>query len=77
MEVLFTEQFEQAYERLTTAEKRSVRKALTLLGANSKHPSLRVRKMQGGRDIWEARVSMRLRVTFEMDGETIFMRNVS
>lgn len=76
MEILFTEQFERAYEKLTIAEKRSIRKAITLLGANPKHPGLRVKKMQGGRDIWEARPSKGLRVTFEMDGEIIFMRNV-
>ncbi len=76
MEILFTEQFEQAYEKLTKAEKRSVRKALTLLGDNSKHPSLRVKKMEGRKNIWEARPSKRLRMTFEMVGEIIVMRNV-
>ncbi len=76
MGVLFTEQFEQAYEKLTKAEKRSVRKALTLLGDNSKHPSLRVKKMEGRKNIWEARPSKRLRMTFEMAGEIILMRNV-
>ncbi len=76
MEVLFTEQFEQAYEKLTKAEKRSVRKALTLLGDTPKHPGLRVKKMEGRKNIWEARTSKRLRMTFEMIGETIFMRNV-
>ena len=76
MEVLFTEQFEQAYEKLTNAEKRSVRKALTLLGDSPKHPGLRVRKMEGRKNTWEARPSRRLRMTFEMTGETISMRNV-
>ena len=76
MELLFTEQFEQAYDKLTKAEKRGVRKALTLLGDNPKHPSLRVRKMGGRKNIWEARPSKRLRMTFEMAGEIIFMRNV-
>ena len=76
MEILFTEQFEQAYEKLTKTEKRGVRKALTLLGDNPKHPSLRVKKMEGTRNTWEARPSKRLRMTFEMAGETIFMRNV-
>ena len=76
MEDLFTEQFEQAYEKLTSAEKRGVRKTLTLLGDNLKHPSLRVRKMEGRKNIWEARPSKRLRVTFEMTGEIIVMRNV-
>ena len=76
MEILFTEQFEQAYEKLTKAEKWSVRKSLTLLGDNPKYPSLRVKKMEGRKNIWEARPSKRLRMTFEMIGETIFMRNV-
>ena len=76
MEILFTEQFEQAYEKLTNVEKRSVRKALALMGDKPKHPSLRVRKMEGRKNIWEARPSKRLRMTFEMDGETILMRNV-
>lgn len=76
MEVLFTEQFEQAYEKLTKAEKRSVRKALGLLGDNPKHPSLRVKKMEGRKDIWEARSTKRIRMTFGMTGETIIMRNV-
>ena len=76
MEILFTEQFEQAYEKLTNAEKRSVHKAFTLLGDNPKHPSLRVKKMEGRKNIWEARPSKRLRMTFEMAGQIIFMRNV-
>ena len=75
MEILFTEQFEQAYEKLTKAEKRGVRKALTLLGDNPKYPSLRVKKMEGRKNIWEARPSKRLRMTFEMAGEIIVMRN--
>lgn len=76
MEILFTEQFEQAYKKLTNAEKRGVRKALTLLGDNPKYSGLRVKKMEGRKNIWEARPSKRLRMTFEMVGEIIVMRNV-
>ncbi len=76
MEILFTEQFDQAYEKLTNAEKGSVRKTLALLGDNLKYPSLRVKKMEGRKNLWEARPSKRLRMTFEMAGEIIVMRNV-
>ena len=76
MDILFTEQFEQAYEKLTKAEKQSVHKVLALLGDNPKYPGLRVKKMEGRQNIWEARPSKRLRMTFEIIGETIFMRNV-
>ena len=76
MEIIFTEQFEQAYEKLTSIEKQGVRKALTQSGNNLKHPSLRVKKMEGRKDVWEARSSKRLRMTFEIAGEIIVMRNV-
>jgi mRNA interferase RelE/StbE len=76
VDILLTEQFEQAYDRLTKAEKQSVRKALALLGDNPKHPGLRVKKMEVRQNIWEARPSKRLRMTFEMAGDSILMRNV-
>lgn len=65
-----------AYGKLAGAEKRGVGKTLTLLGDNPRHPSLRVKKIGGRKNIWEARPSKRLRMTFEMSGETIIMRNV-
>lgn len=76
MEIIFTEQFEQAYEKLTSIDKRSVRKALAQLGNNMKYPGLRVKKMEGRKGVWEARSSKRLRMTFEITGEIIVMRNV-
>lgn len=76
MEIIITEQFEQAYEKLTGVEKQSVRKALTQLSSNLKHPGLRIKKMEGRKDVWEARSSKRLRMTFEIAGEIIVMRNV-
>ncbi len=76
MEVHLTEQFEDAYAGLTKAEKRSVLKALGLLGTNPRYPGLHIKKMEGIRDIWEARPSRRLRMTFEMAGDVITVRNV-
>lgn len=76
MEIILTEQFQQAYSRLTLAEKRAVQKALVILREDSRYPGLRVKKMQGPRDIWEARASKRVRLTFEMAGDTLLMRNV-
>lgn len=76
MEVFLAEQFEQAYQKLTDDERRSVRKALSLLGENLRHPSLRVKKMEGRENIWEARPSKRLRMTFELLEGIIIVRNV-
>jgi mRNA-degrading endonuclease RelE of RelBE toxin-antitoxin system len=76
MEILLTEQFEAAYGKLSAADKRSVRKAITLLGGNPRYPGLHVKKMEGHRSIWEARPSDRLRMTFEITGDAITLRNV-
>jgi mRNA-degrading endonuclease RelE of RelBE toxin-antitoxin system len=76
VEVFLAEQFEQAYQKLTDDERRSVRKALSLLGENLRHPSLRVKKMEGRENIWEARPSKRLRMTFELLEGIIIVRNV-
>ena len=76
MEVFVTEQFEQAYQKLTDDERRSVRKALSLLGENLRHPSLRVKKMEGRKNIWEACLSKRLRMTFELLEGIVIVRNV-
>ena len=76
MEILLTEQFEAAYGKLSAVDKRSVRKSITMLGGNPRYPGLHVKKMEGHRSIWEARPSDRLRMTFEMTGDTIIMRNV-
>ncbi len=76
MEILFTEQFEQAYNRLARDKKESIQKALSLLSVNPRYPSLHVKKLEGKGSIREARPSKRLRMTFEMTGNTITMRNV-
>lgn len=76
MKILFTERFEQAYETLARSEKQSVRKAVALSGDNPRYPGLHLKKMEGRRDMWEVRPSKRLRMTFEMGGETILLRNV-
>jgi mRNA-degrading endonuclease RelE of RelBE toxin-antitoxin system len=76
VEVFLTEQFEQAYDKLTDAERRSVRKALGLLGENLRYPGLHVKKMEGRQNVWEARPSKRLRMTFELKEGIIIVRNV-
>jgi hypothetical protein len=76
MELLFTEQFEDAYARLTKEEKRIVRKTLDLLSKNLSYPGLHTKKMEGRNDIWESRPSKRLRMTFKIIHGNIMLRNV-
>jgi mRNA interferase RelE/StbE len=71
-----TARFKRAWQELTEEERELGRKALRNLAVDLRYPALRVKKMQGAENIWEARVSRSLRMTFEFEGDTIILRNI-
>jgi len=71
-----TARFKKAWKELNGEEKDLARKALRNLAADLLYPALRVKKMQGVEHIWEARVSRSLRMTFQIEGDTIILRNI-
>lgn len=76
MKIARTVRFKKAWERLTKGEKVITRKAITNLAVNIQYPALRAKKIKGAENIWEARVSYSLRVTFQIEGNTIILRNI-
>jgi len=71
-----TARFKKAWQELTEEEKDVARKALRNVATDVRYPALRVKKMQGVEHIWEARVSRSLRMTFEIQGDRIILRNI-
>ena len=52
-------------------------KFLLLIESNPQHPSLRTKKIQGTDEIFEASITMGIRVTFQyIKPDTIYLRNV-
>lgn len=76
MRLLLTERFRRSYRSLEAADQDRVKKALKLMAEDLKYPSLRVKKIQGTKGIWEARASRSLRITFQMEEGSILLRNV-
>ncbi len=76
MRIEYTERFQRAYRALQGDDVRLVEKTLRQLAADPRYPELRVKKMQGRQDVWEARASESLRLTFEMRGDVLLLRNV-
>ena len=72
----YTDRFQRAYNALQDADAGRVEKAITLLAGDLRYPGLRVKKVQGTEGIWEARASLSLRMTFEIHGDLIILRNV-
>jgi mRNA interferase RelE/StbE len=71
-----TTRFKRAWQELTEEEKELARKALRNLATDLRYPALRAKKMQAVEHIWEVRVSRSLRMTFELAGDTIMLRNI-
>ena len=76
MKITRTARFRKVWKELTEEERELARKALRNLATDLRYPALRVKKMQGVEHIWEARVSRSLRMTFEIEGDTIVLRNI-
>lgn len=76
MQLLLTERFRRAYTSLEAVDQDRVKKALRLMTEDLKYPSLRVKKIQGTKGIWEARASRSLRITFQIEEWSILLRNV-
>jgi mRNA interferase RelE/StbE len=68
--------FKKAWTLLTEEQKALARKAIENLIADMRYPSLRVKKIKGTEHLWEARVSRSLRMTFQIIGDTIILRNI-
>ena len=70
---LYTDQFEKLSRKLPEAIKKKLKRQLLLLAQNTRHPSLRVRKMVNRENVWEARIDRQYRLTFRVDGDKIIL----
>jgi mRNA interferase RelE/StbE len=71
-----TESFKKAWGQLTEEQKALARKAIENLIADMSYPSLMVKRIKGTENIWEARASRSLRITFQIENDTIMLRNI-
>ncbi|MBK7897220.1 MAG: hypothetical protein WAS33_22165 [Candidatus Promineifilaceae bacterium] len=76
MALIFTHRFKKAYQRLPQTIQNKVKKAIRLLVENPGHPSLRIKRIQGTDRIFEGRVDLKYRFSFEYDNDDILLRNV-
>jgi mRNA interferase RelE/StbE len=71
-----TDSFKKVWRRLTKEQRALAQKAIEKLVIDIRYPALRVKKIKGTEYIWEARVSRSLRITFQIEGDTIVLRNI-
>lgn len=76
MKLLITHSFIRDYHGLPEQVQKAVDGKLALLIRNPRHPSLRLKKMQDPRNIWEGRITRGYRFTFQMQGEAYILRRL-
>lgn len=68
--------FIRAYKKLDWETRLQVDKTLQTIASNPKHPSLRLKRIKGIKDIWEASVNMSIRITLRFTEDIIQLRNI-
>lgn len=74
MIISFTKKAEKAYLNLPAKIQKKSDKQFLILTENYRQPSLRARKMGG--EIFEARIDIHYRFTFQIEGENIFILTI-
>ena len=69
----FTERFQKHYATLSAEEKKQLKRKLALLAENPMHPSLRTKRIQGTRDLFECSVNMDIRIIWYYEGDTMII----
>lgn len=76
--MIFTrsDRFKNNYAKLNDEIKKRVKAKLKLMSENPMHPSLRTKRVQGTENIFEASISMSIRMTWQYIERGILLRNV-
>ncbi len=69
MKAAFTTHFKRSYKKLPQEIQQAFDKQLNHLLKNLRHPSLRAKKYDESRNLWQARVTGHLRFYFEIKGD--------
>ena len=72
----FSKPFKKQYQALPKDIQQTFNEKLRLFLEDTSHPSLRVKKIQGTKDIWEASITMKYRFTFHFEADAVIFRAI-
>jgi len=72
----FSKPFKKQYQALPKDIQQAFNDKLKIFLDDAFHPSLRIKKIQGTKDIWEGSVTMKYRFTFHFEGNTVVFRAI-
>ena len=72
-EFVFTDKFKKHFGKLNNAEKKQLKSKLQLLAENPMHPSLRTKRIQGTKDLFEFSVNMDIRIIWFYEASVLII----
>ena len=72
-EFVFTDKFKKHFGKLNNVEKKQLKSKLQLLAENPMHPSLRTKRIQGTKDLFECSVNMDIRIIWFYEGSVLII----
>jgi hypothetical protein len=76
MSITYTDLFAEKVRMMPLEAKKTLAAKLDLMAENPRHPSLRTKKIQGQVGLFEASVSMSIRITWQYTDDGILLRNI-
>jgi len=75
--IILSDRFIALYKNLPEAIQKKIKRQIQLLAENPRHPSLQTKPIQGTNGIYEARVDINYRMTYELIADdTLLLRVV-
>lgn len=71
--IIYTERFLKHFKDLTEQEKKQLKNKLNILAENPSHPSLRTKRIQGTKDLFECSVNMDIRIIWHYEGDKLII----
>lgn len=71
--IVYTDSFLKQFKGLTEIEKKQVKNKLLLLSQNPNHPSLRTKRIQGQKELFECSVNMDIRIIWYYEGDEMIV----
>ncbi len=76
MKILRADAFKKDFQKLPKVVQENFEKKIKLFINDIKHPSLRVKKIKGHKNRWEASIDMFYRFTFEIHSDHYLLRRI-
>lgn len=73
LQVAYSNRFLTNFGKLDLNSHLVIREAIKKLAEDPRHPSLRTKRVQGTRFIWECSASVDLRITWQYDGHGVIL----